>query len=251
MIRCKDLDKKNKIDCLYQWFDKCPPQGGRRHWKDGRSAKETAKYWLHIIPSEFKILLKPFDLNFRLCSPEFVSKFDKYLGNHRNHDLLIIAEDQHKTNVVISIESKVDESFGDIVSARVAAAKTELTKNLRSKALNRIEDLRKDLFGNVSTVQLGLRYQLLTAIAGTLSEAKKQNAKTAFFIVQTFVSKEIDRKKYLRNQKDLDDFLDIISGGKYKVIKEGDILGPFSVPGNKVYIPCDVELWIGKYSIQI
>ena len=251
MIRCKDLEKTNKIDCIYQWFEKCPPQGKLKHWVDGRSAKETAKHWLHTIPSEFINLLKPFDLKFRLCSPEFVTYFDIYGGNGRNHDLLIIAEDQHKKSTVVSVESKADEPFGDTISTRVLAAKAELKKNPRSKALNRIEDLRKDLFGNVDIDQLGLRYQLLTAVAGTLSEAKTRKAKTAIFVVQTFVSDKIDKKKHLQNQKDLDVFLEYISGGKCKTLKEGVIQGPFRFPGNKKVIPGDVDLWIGKYTITI
>ena len=54
MIICKNLIQTDKIESLSEWFDKCPPQKGIAHWKDGRSAKETAKLWLSAIPAEFQ-----------------------------------------------------------------------------------------------------------------------------------------------------------------------------------------------------
>lgn len=251
LIRCKDLEITDKIDCLHEWFDKCPPQGKDKHWVDGRSAKETAKHWVHTIPSEFLDLLKPFNLEFKKCSPEYVSKFDSYNGNGRNHDLLIIGSNQLEEDIVISIESKVDESFGDTVSARIIAAESELIKNCNSKALNRINELRKNLFGQINVNQLLLRYQLLTAVAGTIAEAKDQKVKTAIFIVQTFVSSEINHKKHFENQNDLNCFLNLISESKFTEIKDGDLLGPIRIPGNNEHISCNVDLFIGKYSILI
>jgi hypothetical protein len=251
MILCRKLDIRDNIDCLYQWFDKCPPQGKLKHWKDGRSAKETAKYWLHTIPSEFKELLKPLNLNYMICSPEFISKFDNYGGNDRNNDLLIISEKKTKEKVVISIESKVDEEFGDTVSKTIIEANKRIHRNPNSKGLLRIEDLRKTLFGCEKDDQLPIRYQLLTAIAGTLAEAKQQGSKTAIFIVQTFVSSEINNKKHFENQNDLNRFLNLISESKFPEIKDGDLLGPVRIPGNNEYISCNIDLFIGKYSIQI
>jgi hypothetical protein len=251
MVLCKDLDTTNKIDCLYQWFDKCPPQGKLKHWVDGRSAKETAKYWLHTIPSEFRKLLNPLNLNYKICSPEFISKFDNYGGNDRNHDLLIIAEKKSGDKVVISIESKVDEEFGNTVSKTIIDANERIYKNPNSKGLLRIEDLRKTLFGCEKDDQLPIRYQLLTAISGTLAEAKLQGAKTAIFIVQTFFSSETKAKKHEQNKIDLNSFLNLFTNGRYISINDGELLGPFRAPGNNNLVPDNIDLWIGKYSIEI
>lgn len=250
MIRCKNFDVTNKIDCLHQWFDKCPPQGKLKHWKDGRSAKETAKHWLHIIPSEFKEILSPFKLNYQICSPEFVSKLDNYRGNARNHDLLILAKNTLRKNVVISVESKADETFDVTISERIINAKKELKENLNSKALNRIEDLRKAIFGSLKDEQLHLRYQLLTAVAGTLAEAKVQKATKAIFLVQTFISDEINKGQHQQNQDDLDAFVNYLSEGKIPKLETGILSEPIKVPGNE-FIPDNIELWIGKYEIEI
>ncbi len=250
MIRCKDLEATNKINCIYKWFEMCPPQGKLKHWVDGRSAKETAKHWLHTIPYQFITLLQPFKLSYKLCSPEYITKFDSYRGNGRNHDLLILAENESKDNVIISIESKVDESFGEIISDRIGEAKTELLKNPNSKALNRIEDIRMALFGKIEDNQLQLRYQLMTAIAGTLAEAKAQNAKTAILLFQTFISSEINVEKKKINDDDIDSFIELFSTGKFKTIPNNSVIGAFKVTGNN-FIPNDVDLWIGKYEINI
>jgi hypothetical protein len=251
MIRCKDLNDSDRIESLTEWFNKCPPEGKEKQWVDGRSAKETAKHWVYTIPSQFVDLLKPFHLKYKLCSPEFVTKFDDYKGNGRNHDLLIIAKNLSDEKLVISVESKVDETFDVTISERITKANTELLKTSASKALNRIQDLRITLFGKIDNEQLKLRYQLLTAIAGTLAEANSQKINKAIFIVQTFVSDEIDIKKHSQNQSDLDTFLDYFSNGQYKALKDGNILGPLRFHRSTKYISGEIDLWIGKYSIKI
>ncbi|WP_445955455.1 DUF6946 family protein [Yeosuana sp.] len=251
MIRCKKLDASDKIDSLYEWFYKCPPQGKQKHWKDGRSAKETAKHWLHTIPQPFIDILKPFQLKYTFCTPEYVSKFDSYRGNGRNHDLLILAKNEVNENVVISIESKVDEPFGDTVAKTKVAAETARNKNKNSKAIDRIKELRIALFGKEDDQQLHLRYQLLTAVAGTIAEAKSQKATSAIFLIQTFISDEIDKKKHNQNKTDLDKFLAIFSKSSNAKIENNELLGPFRIAESNVYLSDDIDLWIGKYEIEI
>lgn len=251
MIRCKDLTALNEIESLHEWFYKCPPQGKMKHWKDGRSAKETAKHWAHTIPQPFKDLLVSKHLKYMLCSPEYVSKFDAYGGNGRNHDLLILAKDKDSNKVVISIESKVDEPFGDTVAKTKEAADKTKQEKPTSKASERINDLRISLFGDLNYNQLDLRYQLLTAVAGTIAEAKKQGAKSAYFLVQTFVSDEINDNKHKQNQKDLNDFLSVFTKENYSKIENKDLLGPFKIETNNEYLSSDIDLWIGKYEIEI
>jgi len=204
MIRCKDLMAYDHIGSLNEWFLKCPPEGKEKHWKDGRSAKETAKHWLHTIPSQFKSILSELDLKFKICSPEFVSRFDEYGGNGRNHDLVIITENIAGEKVLIAIESKADEEFGPTISEAIQNAEIRYQQNPRSNGLRRIQELRFALFGShLDEQHLPLRYQLLTAVAGTLSEAKIQNASKAIFIVQTFLSDETNWNNFHRNEDDL------------------------------------------------
>lgn len=251
MIRCKDLMVIDQIGSLNEWFIKCPPQSKQKHWKDGRSAKETAKHWVYTIPQPFKDILKQWKLEFNVCSPEFVSTFDANGGNGRNHDLLILAENENKEPFVISVESKVDEPFGDTISDTIKAADLRLEKSPNSKGLIRIEDLRIALFGEEDNSQLSLRYQLLTAVAGTISEAKKQKAKSSIFLIQTFISSEINKNKQKQNQNDLDSFIALFSKSKYAQIHNNQLIGPFRINSVIKHLPDDIDLWIGKYEIEI
>ena len=250
MIRCKDLLIHNHIESLNEWFVKCPPQGKEKHWKDGRSAKETAKHWVHTIPQPFKDMLELWKLKFNVCSPEYVTTFDSNRGNGRNHDLLILAENENKEPIVISVESKADELFGDTISNTIKAANERLNKNPNSKGLARIKDLRVALFGKEDDSQLSLRYQLLTAVAGTIAEANKQKAKSAIFLIQTFISYEINNNKH-KNQDDLDSFIMLLTKSNYTQIHNHQLIGPFRITSKTHYLPDDIDLWIGKYEIEI
>ncbi len=212
---------------------------------------ETAKHWVYTIPQAFSNLLKCFHLEYKTCSPEYVSYFDSFTGNGRNHDLLITAQDKNDSRIIISVESKVDEKFGITIDEYLAEISKKKAKGENTNADKRIDLLQKALFANPNDTQISkLRYQLLTAIAGTLSEAKKQDASKAIFVVQTFLSHEMDSKRHRQNQRDLDYFLEVFTHGTQKIIHDGDLLGPFTVPGNE-FIPGVVELWIGKYSVKI
>ena len=251
MIRCKNLESCDKIETIHEWFYKCPPQGKLKHWKDGRSAKETAKHWLHTIPPPFKDFLKTHQFKYLLCSPEFVSKLDSYKGNGRNHDLLILAQTVTKENVVISIESKVDESFGNTISDSIKIANAAFEKNSKSKALDRIKELRESLFGEENDNQLELRYQLVTAVAGTIAEAKVQKVKSAIFMVQTFISGEIIKKMHDQNVDDLNKFLTVFSKKKYSQIENNELFGPIRIAKSNGFLSDAINLWIGKYEIEI
>lgn len=245
-----NLKSIDLITTLDEWFQKSPPLGKEYHWVDGRSAKETAKHWLQNIPIEFLDILECFQLDFELCIPEHVSKLDNFRGNARNHDLLIIAKNKQSEKFIISIESKVDEKFGNTIEKSKINALKELKKNPRSNALYRIDNLLEAIFINPIKRHEVLRYQLLTAIAGTLTEAKQQGSKKAIFLVQTFVFNDMKSKQYYQNQLDFNYLIEIITEGRQNIIHNGDLVGPFTFHGN-IHIPNDVELWIGKFEVNL
>ena len=150
-----------------------------------------------------------------------------------------------------SIESKADEPFGDTISEIIKKAEKRKEDTPNSKGLIRISELRIALFGEEDDSQLKLRYQLITAVAGTIAEAKKQNAKSAIFLVQTFISDEIDNKKHLQNQNDLDTFITLFSNSEYTKIHNNQLIGPLKIISNTKYLSDDIDLWIGKYNIEI
>lgn len=248
---CRNMILSDEISTIEEWFKKCPPQGKEKHWQDGRSAKETAKHWINGIPQPFTDLFKDFGFEFQLCSPEYVSDFDDLRGNGRNHDILILAQDPSENPFVISIESKVDEPFGPTVGDYQKDIKKKKDKNSSTQADIRIINLKNALMPSVPDSEfIKVRYQLLTSVAGTLTEAKKQKANSAIFVIQTFITDGLDQEKHQINQADLDFFIDLISNGRFKTIKDGTLLGPMRVKGNR-FIPDFVDLWIGKYSLRI
>lgn len=251
MIICKSLEINDPIRTTDEWFSKCPPQGKEVQWKDGRSAKETAKHWINGAPSEFLNLVKPLGVCIDVVYPEHVTHFDANGGNGRNHDLLIIGKDKANKKVVISVESKADEPFGKYISEYKKEIAKKIAGGINTNAGKRINELLPAIVLDKYSSQTDqIRYQLLTAIAGTFAEAKEQNAETAIFIIQTFISKEINKDKHEQNQKDLNYFLNLISDGKYSTIKDGDLLNIGKFPGNNSGLD-KIELYIGKIDIKI
>lgn len=245
MIICKDLNENDTIGCIDEWYKKCPPARSG-HWVDGRSAKTTAKIWLSGVPVEFNKLLEPLNFNATLCSPEFVSKLDNYDGNGRNHDLIVI---DSLNKILVAVESKVDEPFGETIETQIKNAKHAFHKNPKSNALNRIRKLRLAVFGNEDDKQLELRYQLLHAVAGTVAEAAIQKYGKAVFMVQVFKTNAIDCEKHKRNNEDLDCFIKQLTHDKINSLKNGELAKIGFLPGNK-FIPKDIELYIAKIEIR-
>ena len=62
-----ELKKNTKqINSVDDWYNFAPPQNSSLHWKDGRSAKELAKYIIGgngYIPKEIEIILSQLGCN--------------------------------------------------------------------------------------------------------------------------------------------------------------------------------------------
>lgn len=227
------------------WFLHAPPKRGKLHWAPGRSAMETALLWLKGLPVPFAQIISPFSLSSFKVAPEFVTYFDNYRGEGRNHDLFIHAKDFAGDITAISIESKVDEEFGKTVADLWAEVQKRMDKGKNSNGHKRINELFQKLLPGKSPSQLpDLRYQLLTGIAGALAEAENQKAVRAVFIVQTLLTSSLDPKKHKSNQLDLDNFIREFTNGQFASIQNGQLIGPFIITWKK-----PMELWIGKYEV--
>jgi hypothetical protein len=124
---------------------------------------------------------------------EAQSSVDEFSGP-RNHDLVAWGELPSGERVVICIEAKAGESFGATVKQQTAAAaraKSVAEKaGKTSNALERLNGLLErfvDYPTSEPRVQ-NMRYQLLTALAGTLSEAEEQGAQHAVLMVHEFLT---------------------------------------------------------------
>jgi hypothetical protein len=103
--------------------------------------------------------------------PEHQIRFDDLRGEPRNADLAIEARDRAGI-VGITIEGKADETFDRSVTAVLQAGIQRIAADERTGAIVRVEALANALLPpwRAGVSHLGdLRYQLLTAIAGTLA----------------------------------------------------------------------------------
>jgi hypothetical protein len=112
--------------------------------------------------------------------------FDDHGGNVRNHDLVLRGQTRDGDEVVVCVEAKAGEPLGATLAEQLAAAEQALTKNPRSKAVARVGDLVERFCreGIADQATAALRYQLLTAWAGTLADAL--DVQHAVFAVHEF-----------------------------------------------------------------
>ena len=110
------------IRSVDDWLCQAPPAKGKAHWKDNRSAKELAKAWFPasgdpVVPDELSRLFLSSPavglIEFESGEPEALVRFDDVPGEPRHSDLLLIGSCA-LGRIVVSIEAKADESFGQL-----------------------------------------------------------------------------------------------------------------------------------------
>lgn len=241
------------IDSLEHWFTFAPPKDPAKQWVDGRSAKEAAKAWLECqgsLPREIAALLATTgsfeSLAVDRIEPEALIAFDNH-GGPRNADVAVWARDAHGL-LAITVEAKADETFDQLVSKVFAASLERLIGNPRSGGVARLSNLARALFRptreNLPPVT-SLRYQLLTATAGTLALAESVGASRAVFVVQEFHTSVTSRRKLELNDADFRAFIRRLSNGAVSDAASGTLYGPFDVPGEPLFSR-PPSLFIGK-----
>lgn len=199
--------KKNiEITSLDQWFLVAPPKGREAQWKNGRSAKELARFATD--PSFKDFILKVLEQeniqeqNFT-CEPEaetqLKSTIDMGINGPRNHDLLMIGS----KDCVIGVEAKVSEGFGNnTILEEWEKADTKNKKEKRIPGL--IQFVSNNTFSSLDDAPdniKSLMYQLFTATAGTVIEAKNKGKKKALVLVIVFTGNVDKEKGYNDNLK--------------------------------------------------
>ena len=224
-------------------------------WVEGRSAYEVANAWCRprgpAIPADFRRLLESRKETAGLIIdevlPEHRIRFDDNAGEPRNADLAIVGRTgRHK--VAITVEAKADEPFAATVANTFALALERGFMTPRSRGVQRIEGLSRALFSRRQKGQPGignLRYQLLTAVAGTLAFAEQQIAPIAVLIVHEFVTDKTDDYRHYENTKDFAEFLHRLGGKPLLSDEVAGIHGPFRVPGTPLF-DGPREILIGK-----
>jgi len=226
------------------------------HWRDGRSAKELAKAWCRngMPPSPPPDLLALLATVPRLSRLEFLAgyperrvRFDSAPGEPRNTDMALLC-DGPSGRVAISIEAKAEESFGRALGDEIVVAASQWAFSERSTKLKRLQLLVTTLLPprrDGQTRLNELRYQLLTAIAGTFAFAAESDAPTAVFVVHEFLPTGPESAAVRENGRDLDQALARITANQVMPLRPGDLLGPFTVPSNRAW-PEVLDWYVGK-----
>jgi hypothetical protein len=260
------IHSSREIWSVEDWRRYAPPKRGDDHWAIGRSALESARAWLRggrpELPEELRALLErraaTSDLRPLFAMPELVTRLDEFNGEHRNRDVIVLAESRGG-RTLIGIEAKADESFGSAAVGPYLAAREA---NKGSNVPERIRRPVRALFGEealedgrVKEPYASLRYQVLTALAGTLIEAKRRWAEQAVLVVHEFVSnsgrdyKGTDSARIDRNARALREFVSALPGAPPDV-KIDELTGPLQAPGGES-VSSELPFFVGKVTVDV
>lgn len=223
------IEKKTIINDETDWLIVAPPKGGLEQWKDGRSAKEFARFVTKSHNSFSKLINDIVEKNLHYTSESLTGEPEAKTdlpptgsSGPRNHDLLLFDD-----RIVIGIEAKVDEPFGDktILQEKKSASKDKAA---------RIEWLKETILPKGSEIEddnvKDLRYQLFTATAGTLLAAYDQDKSYCIFLVLSFQKGKTMTQKAKRNKEAFDEFVKVVCDKEqcchiFTVKRDGDTKG--------------------------
>lgn len=185
---------RHEITDLASWFEHAPPEKGEAQFKDGSSAKESAKAWLRTgeprLPAEVWAVVEPVvgAVDAVNARPEHRTDLDG-LGRARRHDVFACLRQGEQTVAVVGIEATAAGDFGGRVRDRAAAAPPSRKRercNLLARALFG-RDVFDESTGQVLDEALGEHgHQLWTAAVGTLIEAQQRSVDDAILLVHQF-----------------------------------------------------------------
>lgn len=182
------------------------------------------------------------DLRLDEVRPEHVTPLPER-GEGRNHDLW--ARGTAGSNpFTLCVEAKADEPFGDTIGENCAKA---LQRSDATGAVRRARALLQVAFGAEAAPDRDpwkfLRYQLLTAIAGTALQARMDGATRAALVIHEFQGSQTDRARLERNAADLQAFLANLNDGKPVKLSEGCFVGPWAIRTGPATTPPSMCSW--------
>lgn len=249
-----------QIRSVEDWYRLAPPKKGAAHWAPGRSAMACAEAWCPPggprVPPEIDALLLTHPLTqgttIQVVEPEVQIRFDRFGGEPRNADVVCLAEGP-AGRIAINIEAKADEPFDRLVHEVIADVARRICNDESSNGIARVQQLAKGLLPKRApgTASLGeLRYQLLTAAAGTLAHAIAYKAAVAVFLVHEFVTAKTDDQRHESNRDDLDRFVSRMTSAAVQQLPSNRLVGPISVP-DKALFEGAPPILIGKVTTHL
>lgn len=227
-------DKEGKaIKTMEDWAGIYDTPQRQKHWKEGRSAYSIAEYILNRngidkIRQRLEEIYQQ-DLYFQKAVPELEITFDKY-GKGRVHDLGIEGVTQSDSTLFVGVESKVDESFGNMIADVYLDAKARQISGESTKAPERIEDLLGLHFGKPDRHVFNLRYQLLYATQGTIAAGADKS------VLYSLVFKTIlyDDLKGIDNFRDYITFLNALNAEELECNRQDSRVHRLSIGGKEL-----------------
>lgn len=199
------------------WFRAAPPEGREKQWVPSFSASELADYFLRykgFVPPEIDAYLNEIGIvsNSFNSEPECKTDLEKEgFGEKgpRQHDLLIKSD---TNEVIIGLEAKAREDLDEYVTEK---GDDPLTPNQEKRYAGLCDKLLGRELNNCENI----RYQLLSATAGTLIEADKLGAKKAVLLIVLFKTPVVSQEHIQSTKKDIETFLKCLkqsNNGSYK-----------------------------------
>lgn len=227
----KISNKNGKIITdIITWGNAFKEVDNSKHWREGYSAYSLAKYFSKPSTEEsFGVkVIKDYidaccfgDVEFTHARIEHESRFDPFRGSGRMQDMVIWAKCGSR-HIVICVEAKVNETFGDSLSNAYDESIKYVQKNPKSKKTERIKNLCQEFY-NLDVLELSLksdiRYQLLHYLAGSISEAKAYGD-IAFMPIIVFKTDIYDENKGKINKEDYNKFIKSLNFEQYDVEKQ-------------------------------
>ena len=192
------------------WFRAAPPEGKSKQWVPCFSASELADYFLRYkgtVPPEIDSYLTSIGIKADsfLAIPEYTTRLEKEgfgAGKARQHDLLIKSLDRE---VVIGLEAKARETLDDYVTKKNIS-----TENRKKRYIGLCEKLLGKRFEECTNI----RYQLLSAAAGTLIEADKNGSDKAVLLIILFNTPVVDKDHIELTKNDVRSFVNCLQSNK-------------------------------------
>jgi hypothetical protein len=188
---------ENQLQSFADWRGRLGPKNSRQ----GTSAPTLAAVWTGPVEL-FGALRNQGSLSEAIITDVVVeaqSPVDEFSGD-RNHDLVIRGYLPDGARVVLCVEAKAGEDLGLTVAQQASAADRAKVKAdslaassgkpMTSNAPARLRGLLQRFvpYDTVEPRVQQLRYQLLTALAGTLSEAETCDARHAVLMIHEFLT---------------------------------------------------------------
>jgi hypothetical protein len=243
-----NLKLQKRISGMEDWTR---PKEEVKHWKAGRSAMEQAHSWFRsgalAFPAELGELLASSPLvaqaRFIEGAPEFVTGLPQQ-GEGRNHDLWLRGEAGAK-GITVCVEAKADESFDRPLHEALEEART---RNERTGLPARAAALLAILFGgNPQPDEMpwrDLRYQLITAAAGTVIQARLDHSGIALLLIQEFATRSTKTENIARNAADYEAFTSLL----FANASSGRLRGPVMLRSTQ---ESEIAFMMGKVTVPL